>query len=59
MDKNLKMKDFVFMRLKREGRDLTPADLDSDEEREAIKFQKTVEKAEKNAAQKNKDIVKL
>jgi hypothetical protein len=53
------MREFVYMRLKRENKDLTPADLDSDEEREAIKFQKTVEKAEKNAAQKNKDILKL
>ena len=53
------MKDFVYMRLRRDGKDLKPADLDSDEEREAIKFQQYQDRAIECAAEKNKDISKL
>jgi len=53
------MDKFVFRQRQRAGLDLKPADLDSDEEREAEKFQALMEEKERNALIKNRDIERL
>ena len=55
----LNMNRFVYRKFKRANKKLQPADLDSEEEKQAEDFLRKKEDKEKRAEHKNKDIKRL